>query len=198
MQVADEKDKLAPQLEEARWKARQLEKDLQDVTENRDGLQQAAAEMEAAVEQLRVQEAVSAGELGRQLEASQAEAANLREQVAAMAAAAEAQAEALAGVEAEKQRLEGKVGKHRGEVEALEERLRARGTEVDAARAAADAVEERLADSEARGRDLYEENKRLTEHISVGLGAVALWAGSGQSGGVECACPATSCRNLVH
>ena len=31
MAVADEKDKLAPQLEEARWRNRQLEKDVQQL-----------------------------------------------------------------------------------------------------------------------------------------------------------------------
>ncbi len=31
MTVADEKDKLAPQLEEARWRNRQLEKDVQQL-----------------------------------------------------------------------------------------------------------------------------------------------------------------------
>lgn len=33
MTVADEKDKLAPQLEEARWHNRQLEKDVQQLQE---------------------------------------------------------------------------------------------------------------------------------------------------------------------
>ena len=33
MTVADEKDKLAPQLEEARWRNRQLEKDVQQLQE---------------------------------------------------------------------------------------------------------------------------------------------------------------------
>ena len=53
------------------------------------------------------------------------------------------------------------------EVEEVEGRLRCRGEELEAARAAAEAAAERLEESEARGRDLYEENRRLTAHISV-------------------------------
>lgn len=53
------------------------------------------------------------------------------------------------------------------EVEEVEERLHARTAELDASKAAADAAGEQLAEAEARGRDLYEENKRLSEHISV-------------------------------
>lgn len=34
MTVADEKDKLAPQLEESRWRSRQLEKDVQRLQES--------------------------------------------------------------------------------------------------------------------------------------------------------------------
>lgn len=34
MAVADEKDKLAPQLEESRWRSRQLEKDVQRFQES--------------------------------------------------------------------------------------------------------------------------------------------------------------------
>ena len=40
MTVADEKDKLAPQLEEARWHNRQLEKDVQQLQETSSGQKQ--------------------------------------------------------------------------------------------------------------------------------------------------------------
>ena len=40
MTVADEKDKLAPQLEEARWRNRQLEKDVQQLQEASSGREQ--------------------------------------------------------------------------------------------------------------------------------------------------------------
>lgn len=40
MTVADEKDKLAPQLEEARWRNRQLEKDVQQLQETSAGHEQ--------------------------------------------------------------------------------------------------------------------------------------------------------------
>ena len=40
MTVADEKDKLAPQLEEARWHNRQLEKDVQQLQETSSGQEQ--------------------------------------------------------------------------------------------------------------------------------------------------------------
>ena len=40
MTVADEKDKLAPQLEEARWRNRQLEKDTQQLQETSTALEQ--------------------------------------------------------------------------------------------------------------------------------------------------------------
>lgn len=40
MTVADEKDKLAPQLEEARWRNRQLEKDVQQLQETSAGNEQ--------------------------------------------------------------------------------------------------------------------------------------------------------------
>ncbi len=59
----------------------------------------------------------------------------------------------------------------------MEERLRTRAGELDAARAGAEAAGERAADAEARARDLYEENKRLSEHISVGGRAAWLPAG---------------------
>lgn len=52
----------------------------------------------------------------------------------------------------------------------MEERLRARTGELDAARTSADAADERAAEAEARARDMYEENKRLSEHISVSGG----------------------------
>ena len=35
MTVADEKDRLAPQVEEAKWRSRQLEKELQEAQEGR-------------------------------------------------------------------------------------------------------------------------------------------------------------------
>lgn len=40
MTVADEKDKLAPQLEEAKWRNRQLEKDVQQLQETSAGQEQ--------------------------------------------------------------------------------------------------------------------------------------------------------------
>lgn len=40
MTVADEKDKLAPQLEEARWRNRQLEKDVQQLQDTSSGQEQ--------------------------------------------------------------------------------------------------------------------------------------------------------------
>lgn len=55
------------------------------------------------------------------------------------------------------------------EMEEAEERLRSRAAELDAARGSAEAAAEKLEAAEARERDLYEENKRLTEHISVSL-----------------------------
>ena len=56
------------------------------------------------------------------------------------------------------------------ELDEVEERLRARTGELDAARTSAEAADERAAEAEARARDMYEENKRLSEHISVGGG----------------------------
>lgn len=61
------------------------------------------------------------------------------------------------------------------EMEEMEERLRGKTGELDAAQASAEEAAERLEASEARGRDLYEENKRLTEHISV-CGWTQRWA----------------------
>ena len=40
MTVADEKDKLAPQLEEARWRNRQLEKDVQQLQDTSNATEQ--------------------------------------------------------------------------------------------------------------------------------------------------------------
>ncbi len=40
MAVADEKDKLAPQLEEARWRNRQLEKDVQQLQDTSNATEQ--------------------------------------------------------------------------------------------------------------------------------------------------------------
>ena len=40
MAVADEKDKLAPQLEEARWRNRQLEKDVQQLQDTSNAVEQ--------------------------------------------------------------------------------------------------------------------------------------------------------------
>ena len=45
MTVADEKDKLAPQLEEARWRNRQLEKDTQQLQETSTALEQVNASL---------------------------------------------------------------------------------------------------------------------------------------------------------
>ena len=144
----------------------------------------------------------------------------------ASAQQAEALGEQLAGEQAERQRLDAKVAKHkqvgqRGvvnagnkgwhggmppqhhrrapalpvlptgicsaraspapppqELEEAEERLRSRAGELDAARAGAEGAGERAAEAEARARELYEENKRLSEHISVGGGVCAAvgWA----------------------
>lgn len=58
-----------------------------------------------------------------------------------------------------------------------EERLRGRSEELDAARGSLAAAGEALEEAEARGRELYEENKRLAEHIQVGG-----WMGAGVGG----------------
>ena len=63
------------------------------------------------------------------------------------------------------------------DVDEVEERLRSKAAEMEAANAAAEAAAERLEASEARERDLYEENKRLSAHISV--------RGGGGGGGGE-------------
>lgn len=60
-------------------------------------------------------------------------------------------------------------------MEEADERLRGKAAELDVARASAEAAAEKLEASEARGRDLYEENKRLTEHISVSWAAYISW-----------------------
>lgn len=60
----------------------------------------------------------------------------------------------------------------------MEERLRCKGSELDAAKYVAEAAQEALHEAEARGRDLYDENKRLSEHISVG-GWVGVWLWAG-------------------
>ena len=56
------------------------------------------------------------------------------------------------------------------DVSADEEKLRARTAELEDAKKTVEAATELLQDSEARGRELYEENKRLSEHIAVGGG----------------------------
>ena len=61
------------------------------------------------------------------------------------------------------------------EMDEMEERLRSKAAELEAARQEAESATERVGASEARERDLYEENKRLTAHISVS-GARG-WAG---------------------
>ena len=81
------------------------------------------------------------------------------------------------------------------EAEEAEERLRARAGELADARAAAEAAGERAAEAEARGRDLYEENKRLSEHISVGGGAGGAEGRAGWCVAVHApAPPRASCR----
>lgn len=80
------------------------------------------------------------------------------------------------------------------ELEEAEERLRSRAGELDAARASAEAAGERAAEAEARGRDLYEENKRLSEHISVG--GCGCWLARGWTGGewlLSCVLPTMLC-----
>lgn len=168
MTVADEKDRLAPQVEEARWRSRQLEKELTEaqvgvgvgagsrwgcrrapprwrggiaswwgsagyaccaladclltacwlhmpacLQEERDRLQQAVGELEASVEQLQQREAAGEGELAQQLGVATAENAQLKEQLAAAGQAAEALQEQLGELSGERQRLEGKVQKHK-------------------------------------------------------------------------------------
>ena len=81
--------------------------------EERDRLQQAVGELETSVEQLQQREAAGEGELRQQLGAATAENAQLKEQLAAAGQATEALQEQLAEVCGERQRLEGKVQKHK-------------------------------------------------------------------------------------
>ncbi len=46
MAVADEKDKLAPQLEEARWRNRQLEKDVQQLQDTSNATEQVSVSLQ--------------------------------------------------------------------------------------------------------------------------------------------------------
>ncbi len=46
MTVADEKDKLAPQLEEARWRNRQLEKDVQQLQDTSNATEQVSVPLQ--------------------------------------------------------------------------------------------------------------------------------------------------------
>jgi hypothetical protein len=83
----------------------------------------------------------------------------------------------------------------------VEERLRCRAAEAEAAKGAAETAGERLGEAEARERDLYEENKRLAEHISVGWGDLLWWVG-GWVLGNACSCndssPAPPCPATIH
>ena len=205
--------------------------------EERNRLQQAVGELETSVEQLQQREAAGEGELRQQLGAATAENAQLKEQLAAAGQATEALQEQLAEVCGERQRLEGKVQKHKQvreggrdlvclwgcgkvqgqwcshgaalfappagacfppchqmsachlaspyrplplpqDMEEVEERLRCRAAEAEAAKGAAETAGERLGEAEARERDLYEENKRLAEHIARWVGGwVGIWVG---------------------
>ncbi len=66
-----------------------------------------------------------------------------------------------------------------------EERLRAKGGELEDSQRTVEAATDMLAEAEVRARDLYEENKRLSEHISVGVGSMVLlcWVGCGRGTG---------------
>lgn len=68
-------------MEEARWRCRQLEKELGEANEERERVQQAAAELEAAAAESKAAGDAALAELEQRLEAGTAENAALKEQV---------------------------------------------------------------------------------------------------------------------
>lgn len=162
-ETKEERDRLArlqPQLEEVRWKNRQLERRIEEIA----GASQGTTELATDLAALRSELAARDQQLQRASSDAAQERARAREEAARLQAALTA-----AQTEAEELRLQRSLAAAR-ETDAsvsfqrAQEAQRERERELAEARALAESLEEQLRASEERCRDLFHENERLENH----------------------------------
>ncbi|KAA6426660.1 MAG: CENPE type kinesin [Trebouxia sp. A1-2] len=166
MAVADEKDKLAPQLEEARWRNRQLEKDVQQLQETSNATEQANQELQQQVDSLQEEAAQKAASFSSQAEGAAADKAALQQELSELSQALKAAESGQADLRSDQEHWKSKYAKLHQDMTETENRLFVACAELQQSQQTLEQKQERMEEAEVRSRDLYDTTVRLEAHIA--------------------------------